>query len=157
MNNEFDWWLLIVGLVGGAGLVWLILSTGRRGSEPVEIDARREEADWIVGRLSEGGTPVDPETAERVLALHEEWETGGGEIDWQWEQAPEAPPSTAAPLDDDLPEDAARASAAEAARAATPRGDSGDGVTGDQNATGSGQVTRPGPTEPGEPRESVER
>ena len=34
MDAEFNWWLLIVGLVVGAGLVWLVV-----------LDSRRREAD----------------------------------------------------------------------------------------------------------------
>ena len=30
MNAEFNWWLLIVGLVIGAGLVWLVVADSRR-------------------------------------------------------------------------------------------------------------------------------
>jgi hypothetical protein len=30
VNGEFNWWLLILGLVIGAGLVWLVLADTRR-------------------------------------------------------------------------------------------------------------------------------
>lgn len=107
MNNEFDWWLLIVGLVGGAGLVWLMLSTGREPTEGAEAEARQAEAAWIATRLSDSGTPLDEATAARILALHRDWETGGSEVDWEWEApavagGPEASTETvlARPADD---------------------------------------------------------
>ena len=67
--SEFNWWLLIVGLVIGAGLVWLILADShRRESEISEIELPAEAA-WIAATM-ESGQPLDAETAERVLLLH---------------------------------------------------------------------------------------
>lgn len=104
MNNEFDWWLLIVGLVGGAGLVWLMLSTGRDAPDDPDAEARRAEerqaeADWVAARLSASGMPLDEATAARVLALHDDWESGGGEIDWDWENPSEAAPEREVAVD----------------------------------------------------------
>lgn len=90
MNNEFDWWLLIVGLVGGAGLVWLMLSTGRDAPDDPDGEERQAEAAWIASRLSDDGTPLDEATTGRVLALHRDWETGGGEVDWEWDRSSDA-------------------------------------------------------------------
>ena len=68
--SEFNWWLLIVGLVIGAGLVWLILADShRRESEISEIELPAEAA-WIAATMEEDGQPLDAETAERVLLLH---------------------------------------------------------------------------------------
>lgn len=38
MNAEFNWWLLIVGLVVGAGLTWLVVGD-TRDREPMRADA----------------------------------------------------------------------------------------------------------------------
>jgi hypothetical protein len=68
--SEFNWWLLIVGLVIGAGLVWLILADShRRESEISEVELPAEAA-WIAAIMDEAGQPMDAETAERVLLLH---------------------------------------------------------------------------------------
>jgi hypothetical protein len=68
--SEFNWWLLIVGLVIGAGLVWLILADShRRESEISEIELPAEAA-WIAATMEEAGQPLDAETAEHVLLLH---------------------------------------------------------------------------------------
>jgi hypothetical protein len=68
--SEFNWWLLIVGLVVGAGLVWLILADSQRRESEVSQAELPAEAAWIAETLQEGDQPVDAETAERVLRLH---------------------------------------------------------------------------------------
>src|SRR5437667_12498274 len=47
MNTEFNWWLLTVGIVVGAGLVWLVLADVRRREDEVGKAERRFEAAWI--------------------------------------------------------------------------------------------------------------
>lgn len=70
MNAEFNWWLLIVGLVVGAGLVWAVLLDGRRREVDVDEAERPREAAWLSQILGEEGHDVSPETAERLLILH---------------------------------------------------------------------------------------
>lgn len=70
MNAEFNWWLLIVGLVVGAGLVWLVvLDSRRRESDIDEIEMTRE-AVWLSAVLGDDGIDVSPATAGRMLELH---------------------------------------------------------------------------------------
>ncbi len=70
MNAEFNVWLLIVGLVLGAGLVWLVVMDSRRR----EIRGRRGRTPargrWLSSVLREDGFDVSPEAAERLLLLH---------------------------------------------------------------------------------------
>jgi hypothetical protein len=70
VNAEFNVWLLIVGLVVGAGLVWLVIMDTRR--REVEIDAveRPREAAWLSAVMSDDGFDVSPAAAERMLELH---------------------------------------------------------------------------------------
>jgi len=70
VNAEFNVWLLIVGLVVGAGLVWLVIMDTRR--REVEIDAveRPREAAWLSAVMSDDGFEVSPAAAERMLELH---------------------------------------------------------------------------------------
>lgn len=70
VNAEFNWWLLIVGLVVGAGLVWLVIMDTRR--REVEIDAveRPREAAWLSAVMIDDGFDVSPAAAERMLELH---------------------------------------------------------------------------------------
>ncbi len=78
MNAEFQWWLLLVGLVIGALLVFLVMADfARRADEQADGELSRE-ADWIAGLLESGsgGTSVDPALVEDVLRLNREWLAG---------------------------------------------------------------------------------
>jgi hypothetical protein len=68
---EFQWWLLLVGLVAGGGLVAVVTMDGRRREEDLARLERRAEAAWISERLATGD--LDPETVESVLELHREY------------------------------------------------------------------------------------
>jgi hypothetical protein len=70
MNAEFNWWLLIVGLVVGAGLVWLVIADWSRREEDLSEDERAVESAWIAEALRERGESIDPDAAEEILALH---------------------------------------------------------------------------------------
>ena len=70
MNAEFNWWLLIVGLVVGAGVMWFVLLDGRRREFDVDATERPREAAWLSAALAEDGTRVSPATVEQVLRLH---------------------------------------------------------------------------------------
>jgi hypothetical protein len=70
VNAEFNWWLLIVGLVIGAGLVYLVLADSSRRDADVLADELPREATWIAASMRAEGRPIDPPTAERVLELH---------------------------------------------------------------------------------------
>jgi hypothetical protein len=70
VNAEFNWWLLIVGLVVGAGLVWFVLMDSRRRELDVDAVERPREAAWLSAILADEGWDVPPEAAERLLTLH---------------------------------------------------------------------------------------
>ncbi len=70
---EFQWWLLIVGLVAGGGLVAVVTMDGRRREEDVAELERRAETVWIADRLSGPGGNVDAEAVGSVLRLHREY------------------------------------------------------------------------------------
>ena len=70
MTAEFNWWLLLLGLVVGGGLTWLVLADTRRREQDLEDDELPDEAAWIEARLAESGEPVPVETIERVVQLH---------------------------------------------------------------------------------------
>lgn len=70
MNAEFNWWLLIVGLVVGAGLVWFVVADSRRRDADIEAEERPREALWLASVLAREGRPVNPETVDRLLELH---------------------------------------------------------------------------------------
>ena len=70
VNAEFNWWLLMVGLVVGAGLVWFVVADQRRREVDIDARERAQEALWLSASLEDEGHHVTPETAERLLALH---------------------------------------------------------------------------------------
>ena len=70
MNAEFNVWLLIVGLVVGAGLVWLVIMDSRRRETEIDDTERPREAAWLSAVMTEDGYDVSPEAAERMLELH---------------------------------------------------------------------------------------
>jgi hypothetical protein len=70
---EFQWWLLILGLVIGAGIAVTALADGARRDEDVEADERPAEADWIVDRLTDEGRSADPATVESILLAHRDY------------------------------------------------------------------------------------
>ncbi len=68
MGAEFNWWLLIVGVVVGGLLTWLVLSDSARRERDVEERELPAEATWIARYV--GRPQVDAETAEQVLRAH---------------------------------------------------------------------------------------
>jgi hypothetical protein len=73
VNDEFDLWLLIVGLTVGAGLVWFVLMDSRRREADIDEAERRQEAAWLSAVLGDQGWVVPPEAAERLLELHRDY------------------------------------------------------------------------------------
>ena len=70
MTAEFNVWLLVVGLVVGAGLVWLVIMDSRRRESEVDEAERPREAAWLSSVMAEDGYDITPEAAERLLLLH---------------------------------------------------------------------------------------
>ena len=67
---EFDWWLLVLGLVVGGGLVYLVLSESARREADLEASELEAEASFISERLGDLGLDLSqPEVAE-VLREH---------------------------------------------------------------------------------------
>jgi hypothetical protein len=73
MNGEFNWWLLIVGLVLGAALTWLVMADTVRRDIDITDRERPAEALWIAANLTASGRPLDPARIEDVLRLHREY------------------------------------------------------------------------------------
>ena len=73
MISEFNWWLLLLGLVVGGGLTWLVLAETRRREQDLEEADLADEAVWLEERLAEEGRPLSPDMIERVVQLHREY------------------------------------------------------------------------------------
>jgi hypothetical protein len=70
VNAEFNVWLLIVGLVVGAGVVWVVMMDGRRQEAEIDAVELPGEAAWLAAAMAEDGYDVSPEAAEELLLLH---------------------------------------------------------------------------------------
>jgi len=70
VNAEFNVWLLIVGLVVGAGLVWLVIMDSRRRESEIDAEERPREAAWILAVMADDGYDMSPDAVEQILILH---------------------------------------------------------------------------------------
>ncbi len=112
MNDEFQWWLLLVGLVIGALLVFLVMvDFGRSADEQSEAELARE-ADWMAGLLRPTDGEIDPGLIHEILRLHREWLAGATSP--AIEAAPRSgqppadePPADGPPTDESPPSDSA--------------------------------------------------
>ncbi len=68
MSSDFNWWLLIAGVVVGGALTWLILADSKRREAEVTEEELAAEAGWIARTMSVSS--LDPDTVERVLRAH---------------------------------------------------------------------------------------
>lgn len=67
---EFQWWLLLVGLVIGGGIVAVVYLDGSRRDQDLESRELPAEAAWIADRLMATGRSVDESAIEQVLREH---------------------------------------------------------------------------------------
>jgi hypothetical protein len=70
---EFQWWLLLVGLVAGGGLGAIVSMDGRRRDEDLAALERRAETTWIAERLAGRDPAPDARTIEAILRIHREY------------------------------------------------------------------------------------
>ena len=91
MNAEFDWWLLIVGLILGGALTWLVMSETARRDSDIDEAEQRGEALWIATTLSAAGRDVEPGRVDEILRLHREYLAAPPPDDPIVEQIPVAP------------------------------------------------------------------
>ncbi|MGH2513205.1 MAG: hypothetical protein ACRDGQ_11020 [Candidatus Limnocylindrales bacterium] len=76
MNAEFQWWLLLVGLVIGALLVFLIMADfSRSADEQADVELAREAA-WIADQVPPATGPLAPDLVEEILRLNRDWLAG---------------------------------------------------------------------------------
>ena len=107
MTEEFNWWLLLLGLVVGGGLTWLVLAETRRREQDLEDEELPDEAAWIEERIAEEGGTVPIETIERVVQLHRAYLEVVPRSEWpeqEWPaEEPAAPIMPQPPLEDPTP------------------------------------------------------
>ena len=70
---EFQWWLLLVGLVAGGGLVAVVTMDGRRREDDLADVEREAEANWIAERVHGLDRDIDARTVASILRIHREY------------------------------------------------------------------------------------
>jgi hypothetical protein len=65
VNAEFNWWLLIVGIVVGAGLTFLVISDLRPSDEELDDPAWQDETPTITHGSVEAEPEAEPESLPR--------------------------------------------------------------------------------------------
>jgi hypothetical protein len=68
VSAEFNWWLLIVGLIAGGALTWLVLAESTRREREIGDEELAAEAAWIARSLHHEA--IDGEVARDVLQAH---------------------------------------------------------------------------------------
>jgi hypothetical protein len=68
MTTDFNWWLVLVGVVVGAALTWLVIAESQRREREVEDREVEAEAAWIARNVNLRG--LDADAAEQVLRAH---------------------------------------------------------------------------------------
>ncbi len=76
MNADFQWWLLIVGLVIGALLVFLVMADFSRSADEQADAELSREADWIATQFAPTDHPLAPALVEDILRLNRDWLAG---------------------------------------------------------------------------------
>ena len=80
MNDGYAWWLVLVGLAVGLGVMWLALVRLPRDEDDIDLDEREHEAGWIGATIESRGGICPQPLAVEVLELHHEYliSSGGG-------------------------------------------------------------------------------
>src|SRR5512143_4007953 len=70
---EFQWWLLIVGLVVGGTVVGLLSARFARTDGDLAADERAAESTFIAANLGTAGGRIDRATVATILEAHREY------------------------------------------------------------------------------------
>lgn len=106
MNDGFQWWLVIIGIGLGAGLLWLVMGRLSRQEDDIGPRERAAESIWISHTIEAGGGIAPVALVEEILELHAQYLEG--------------PPALVEPGGDPLPEPAIEPATPTPAVAADP-------------------------------------
>jgi hypothetical protein len=76
MNDGFSWWLVLLGIAVGIGLVWLVTVRLPRSESDVSDDEIAEEAGWISQTVESAGGIAPRDLVHEVLDLHRQYLAG---------------------------------------------------------------------------------
>jgi hypothetical protein len=104
VGSEFNWWLLLVGIVVGAALAWLVLADfGSDEAVPGEGETDLQlEADWIAARFEEHDRTIDPDEVVSVLELDRLYQRPDGPLAPTRRRLPRPTAPTEQPVAEDV-------------------------------------------------------
>lgn len=76
MNDGFTWWLVVLGIAVGIGVVWLFTVRLPRDEADVGADELVDEAGWISGSIESAGGIAPQNLVHEVLELHRQYLAG---------------------------------------------------------------------------------
>ena len=77
MNDGFTWWMIVLGIAIGVGLVWVFVVRLPRTESDVDASELPFEADWISRNIEAYGGVAPQPQVEEVLELHRQYLTTG--------------------------------------------------------------------------------
>lgn len=86
MNDGFAWWLIVLGIAIGVGLVWLFVVRLPRTDADVGASETPIEAEWISRNIETYGGLAPQPLVEEVLELHRQYlATGATPLPPAWQ------------------------------------------------------------------------
>jgi hypothetical protein len=76
MNDGFSWWLVVLGIAVGIGLVWLFTVRLPVTESDVDAEETAEEAAWICQTIESWGGVAPTALVQEVLELHQRYLDG---------------------------------------------------------------------------------
>jgi hypothetical protein len=77
MNDGFTWWLIVLGIAIGVGLVWLFLVRLPRTESDVDDSELVAEAGWISQTIESYGGVAPQALVEEILDMHRQYLKSG--------------------------------------------------------------------------------
>jgi hypothetical protein len=68
VSGDFNWWLVLVGVVAGAALTWLVVAESQRREREIGDRELEAEAGWIARTADVPG--LDADRVEHILRAH---------------------------------------------------------------------------------------
>jgi hypothetical protein len=91
VNDGFSWWLVVLGIAVGIGLVWLFTVRLPVNESDVDAEETVEEAGWISETIESWGGVAPAPLVQEVLELHKRYLAGDRSMTEPDADAPETP------------------------------------------------------------------